>query len=78
MAHDPGADLDQLLAQGRERPMLDLLRQGSVRRKLARFSTTEAASIKDSFPGKKRESLSAASSHITPDWLSRPLAALAR
>jgi hypothetical protein len=25
MAHDPGADLDQLLAQRRERPMLDLL-----------------------------------------------------
>ena len=28
MAHDPGADLDQLLAQGRQRPMLDLLGQG--------------------------------------------------
>jgi hypothetical protein len=27
MAHDPGADLDQLLTQGRERPMLDLLGQ---------------------------------------------------
>ena len=26
--HDPGADLDQLLAQGRQRPLLNLLRQG--------------------------------------------------
>ena len=26
LAHDPGAYLDQLLAQGCERPMLDLLR----------------------------------------------------
>jgi hypothetical protein len=26
--HDPGADLDQLLAQRRQRSMLDLLRQG--------------------------------------------------
>jgi hypothetical protein len=28
MAHDPGTDLDQLLAQRRERPLLNLLRQG--------------------------------------------------
>ena len=28
VAHDPGADLDELLAQGRERPLLNLLRQG--------------------------------------------------
>ena len=28
MAHDPGADLDQLLAQRGQRPMLDPLRQG--------------------------------------------------
>ena len=31
MAHDPGTDLDQLLAKRRERPLLDLLgqRQGA-------------------------------------------------
>ena len=28
VAHDPGADLDQLLAQRRQRPVLDLLRAG--------------------------------------------------
>jgi len=28
VTHDAGADLDQLLAQRRQRPMLDLLRQG--------------------------------------------------
>ena len=28
VAHDPGPDLDQLLAQRRQRPLLDLLRQG--------------------------------------------------
>jgi hypothetical protein len=28
MAYDPGADLHELLAQGRQRPMLDLLGQG--------------------------------------------------
>jgi hypothetical protein len=28
VAHDPGAELDQLLAQRRQRPMLDLFRQG--------------------------------------------------
>ena len=28
MAHDPGSDLDQLLAQGGQRPVLDARRQG--------------------------------------------------
>jgi hypothetical protein len=35
MAHDPCADLDQLLAQGRERPMLDLPRQGQRAQEVA-------------------------------------------
>jgi hypothetical protein len=37
VAHDPGADLDQLLAQRGQRPMLDPLRQANVCRKLARL-----------------------------------------
>jgi hypothetical protein len=37
VAHDPGADLDQLLAQDRERSMLDSSGSAKVRRKLARL-----------------------------------------
>ena len=37
VADDLGADLDELLPQGRQRPALDRLAQGSVRTKLARL-----------------------------------------
>jgi hypothetical protein len=37
VAHNAAADFDQPLAQRRQRPVLDLLGQGQVRTKLARW-----------------------------------------
>jgi hypothetical protein len=51
MAYDPGADLHELLAQGRQRPMLDLLGQGQRAQEVG-LSLSDSVCLREAAPAK--------------------------
>ena len=70
VAHDPGADLDQLLAQRRERPMLDLLRQGQRAQEVDEFVRGGCAMVavrRDPAPDRAAQTKATAGMSIGPN-----------